>query len=188
MHLICLGDSLTSGYGLPRRCAWPALLAQRSGWRVDNAGLPGDTTGGMLARLQRDVLAHRPDAVLLLGGTNDLIASGDDARARENSFALVHQCLAAGLRPLVGVPIPLCPVAMAPPWQGWTDFDRVNAGLRDYAAWLRHLAALYGLPVADFDTLFDPERPELYLDGLHPTAAMHARMAALAAETVSLLG
>ena len=33
MELICLGDSLTYGYGVRRAQVWTALAEQRSGWK-----------------------------------------------------------------------------------------------------------------------------------------------------------
>lgn len=182
MQLICLGDSLTWGPGVARSETWVRRLALEMGWEIRNAGLAGDTTGGMLVRLRSEVLERRPDAVLLMGGSNDVFASGEDCRARENLFAMVHQCLAAGIQPMIGVPIPPCVEAMRAPWQGWTDFETAAQILADYGKWLRQLASLYHLLVLDFDRLFMPPDPELYLDGLHPTAEGHRRMAALAAE------
>ena len=40
--------------------------------KVANRGISGDTTRGILLRLQEDVLALDPAAVVLLAGTNDL--------------------------------------------------------------------------------------------------------------------
>lgn len=187
MHIICLGDSLTWGPGVARSMTWVRRLAAATGWEVRNAGLAGDTTGGMLVRLRPEVLERKPDAVILLGGSNDVFASGEDKRARENLFAMVHQCLAAGVKPIVGIPIPPCAEAINDPWEGWTDFAAAAAVLQGYGAWLRRLAAMYALPVLDFGGLFTPPDPALYLDGLHPTAAGHERMAALAVEVLEQL-
>ena len=54
--LICLGDSLTFGAGVTRRDCGTSLVQRACGWTVVNRGIRGDTTGGMLVRLQRDVL------------------------------------------------------------------------------------------------------------------------------------
>ena len=50
MKLICLGDSLTFGYGVRVSQRWTHLCAQDTGWKIVNEGVSGDTTGGMLAR------------------------------------------------------------------------------------------------------------------------------------------
>jgi len=187
MQLTCLGDSLTWGPGVARSMTWVRRLAAATGWDVRNAGMAGDTTGGMLARLRSEIVERHPDAIVLLGGSNDVFASGDDRRARENLFAMVHQCFAAGVKPIVGIPIPPCAAVISGPWVGWTDFDAAAATLADYAVWLRRLAKMYELPVLGFDTLFTPPDPALYLDGLHPTAEGHRRMAELALEALQQL-
>ena len=58
MKLICIGDSLTFGYGVHLSQRWTRLCAQETGWELVNEGINGDTTGGMLARMQGGVLAE----------------------------------------------------------------------------------------------------------------------------------
>ena len=72
MKLICIGDSLTFGYGVRPSQRWTRLCAQETGWEIVNEGISGDTTGGMLVRLrallaERDICVQRP-LVLLMGG------------------------------------------------------------------------------------------------------------------------
>ena len=74
-RIVALGDSLTAGYGLKPRDAFPARLqAALNGHgipaRVINAGVSGDTTAGGLRRLDW-VLAEKPDAVIVELGAND---------------------------------------------------------------------------------------------------------------------
>ncbi len=76
-RIVCLGDSITRGYGVPASQAWPARLEAilsrnaRPPWQVINAGVPGDTILQGLARLERDVSPHRPDVVFIAFGLND---------------------------------------------------------------------------------------------------------------------
>ena len=56
MKLIRIGDSLTFGYGVHLSQRWTRLCAQETGWELVNEGINGDTTGGMLARMQGDLL------------------------------------------------------------------------------------------------------------------------------------
>ena len=56
--IVALGDSLTSGYGLSRKLAWPALVAEKmrnAGYELEavNAGSSGDTTAGGLSRWRK---------------------------------------------------------------------------------------------------------------------------------------
>ena len=63
--VVFLGDSITQGWGTDFRKAF-------DGMKLANRGIGGDTTRGMLIRLQEDVLSLHPKAVVLLMGTNDI--------------------------------------------------------------------------------------------------------------------
>jgi lysophospholipase L1-like esterase len=67
---VALGDSLTAWPNTP----WPSRLdsADTLLKLVHNAGVPGNTTSQMRARLAADVYAYNPDVLFVLGGTNDL--------------------------------------------------------------------------------------------------------------------
>ena len=62
--MVFLGDSITQ--------EWKGLGAAFPGVKIANRGISGDTSRGVLIRLQDDVLALKPAAVVLLVGTNDL--------------------------------------------------------------------------------------------------------------------
>jgi lysophospholipase L1-like esterase len=68
---VALGDSLTAW---PSSNPWPSRLdaADAALTLVGNAGVPGNTTSQMRARLATDVYAHKPEVLFVLGGTNDL--------------------------------------------------------------------------------------------------------------------
>ncbi|MFP6603794.1 MAG: GDSL-type esterase/lipase family protein [Pirellulaceae bacterium] len=63
--VVFLGDSITQGWGAKFR-------GNFNGMKLANRGIGGDTTRGMLIRLQEDVLSLNPSAIVLLMGTNDL--------------------------------------------------------------------------------------------------------------------
>jgi len=63
--VVFLGDSIMQGWGGGLGAAFP-------GMKVANRGISGDTTRGVLIRLEEDVFAVNPTAVVLLIGTNDL--------------------------------------------------------------------------------------------------------------------
>ena len=204
MILACLGDSLTYGYGIPRPKVWTTLLAQRTGIDVRNCGINGDTTGGMLARFHHHVEQNGADAVLLMGGFNDLALGTGLGAVKANIFALVQHSFSARVRPVLGVPIPVhAPITF--PLMGSVDLPRACA---DYAAlhqWLRVLAQDFSLQCVDFSQAFaglpnqatpvdgmtdqatpvDVMAPDLlsalYTDGLHPNEAGHELMARQAA-------
>ena len=62
---VFLGDSITQGWG-------DEMGGTFEGMKVANRGISGDTTRGVLIRLEGDVLALNPAGVAILIGTNDL--------------------------------------------------------------------------------------------------------------------
>lgn len=104
--LVCAGDSLTSGVDLDDdRQTYVARLRADLGCAVINAGFPGDTTADLLARLDKDVLAHRPTAVLLCIGGNDYLNGVPRAEFARNLESIVSRVCAATPRcVLVEVP------------------------------------------------------------------------------------
>jgi acyl-CoA thioesterase-1 len=80
--VVALGASNTFGKGVSRGEAYPAQLeallrARGLNARVINAGINGDTTGGMLARLDR-VVTKDTNVVILQPGGNDSRKSAPD--------------------------------------------------------------------------------------------------------------
>lgn len=63
--VVVLGDSITQGWGDDFSAWFP-------GMRIANRGISGDTSRGVLVRLEEDVLSLNPKAIVLLIGTNDL--------------------------------------------------------------------------------------------------------------------
>ena len=63
--VVFLGDSIMQGWGDGLATAFPDT-------KVANRGISGDTSRGVLIRLEEDVLAVNPAAVVLMIGTNDI--------------------------------------------------------------------------------------------------------------------
>ena len=182
MKIVCLGDSLTAGYGVRKSLNWVSLLNGAGVHQWVNAGICGDTTGGMLARLQTDVFAESPDAALFLGGVNDILMTNSFEAAKGNLTAMVNQCAAKGIRPVVAIPYPLNP-KVDQPWEPLMDFRRAAEIQCAYTEWLRLFVQTFRLRFVDFDKVWNTdfssvEHAQLYLpDGLHPSPAGHRRMA-----------
>jgi len=73
--IVVLGDSLTSGRGIGKDAAYPAILQQRiedSGYKYEvvNAGISGDTTARALKRY-RDTLDDDVEILIVALGAND---------------------------------------------------------------------------------------------------------------------
>lgn len=92
--LLVLGDSLVAGYGLEDSAAFPAVLERALAERghdvtVTNAGVSGETSAGLRARLDW-ALAETTDAAIVVTGGNDALRGLDPAQLRENLAAVVE--------------------------------------------------------------------------------------------------
>ena len=93
--IVCMGDSLTAGYGVEEAEAYPALLESRLRaegfrYRVVNAGVSGETSSGARSRLDW-VLTLDPDIVILETGANDGLRGVDPGLTRRNIAAIVSE-------------------------------------------------------------------------------------------------
>jgi acyl-CoA thioesterase-1 len=110
--LVVLGDSLSAGYGIRIEEGWVALLQKRLreqgyGYRVVNASVSGETTGGALARLPRVLQVHRPAIVIVELGGNDGLRGVPVPEMRSNLERIVALSRQAGADVLIaGMQIP----------------------------------------------------------------------------------
>jgi acyl-CoA thioesterase-1 len=94
--ILALGDSLTDGFGLSRKQAYPALIGQKMrdlNYRFEmiNAGVSGGTTAGGLARLPSLLERKRIDMLILALGINDALRGVPIEQIRSNLQAIVDQ-------------------------------------------------------------------------------------------------
>ena len=110
--ILVMGDSLSAGYGVNVDATWVALLQKRLagqgyGYRLVNASISGETTGGARPRLPRALKLHRPAIVIIELGGNDGLRGLPLGQVKDNLEAMVTQSQAAGAQPLlVGMRIP----------------------------------------------------------------------------------
>lgn len=94
--VVALGDSLTYGYGTSLETAYPVVLAELSKWRVINAGVNGDTSADVLARVDETV-KQAPDLVLLGVGGNDVLQRLSPDTTRANITATIDTLKSANI-------------------------------------------------------------------------------------------
>lgn len=171
-RIVPFGDSLIAGSSAFNNGVWQfgngfaELSIYRAGPQyqlVSNAGVAGDHTSQMLARIYTDVLAFNPDVVYLLGGTNDLaigMTNAAKASMMNNLEKMVRIFLKAGVEVFL----------MTPPPNN-TNFQAA----KDVQYFYYALAQYYNLPLADmYRMTVDPATNGQYLsgyssDGTHPS-------------------
>jgi acyl-CoA thioesterase-1 len=139
------------------------IKTRHPGWTVVNASISGETTAGGAARIDAEIAAHRPAALVIELGANDGLRGLPMEQARANLVRMIETAQRAGARvALIGMEMP------------------PNYG-PEYTAQFRgmfsELADTYRLPLLPF--LLEPiarERDAFQADNLHPTAAVQPRI------------
>ncbi|MBI4857518.1 MAG: hypothetical protein HY818_12335 [Acetobacterium woodii] len=177
MKIICFGDSLTFGYQVSREEKWHVIAEKKTGIQMVNRGVSGDTTEGMLERIQKQVLDAKPDGVILMGGYNDIFFNRNWERAAQNMSAMVDQFKTNNIKAFVAIPPPIhLPVAFKDGGE-MVDFEESAVMIEAYCQWLRDYTVSSRIPTLDFRASIDWTDKDLYLDGIHQSPAGHQRMA-----------
>ena len=186
-RVVFLGDSITEG--------WSDAAAGGffPGRPYVNRGISGQTTSQMLVRFRPDVIALKPEAVVILAGTNDIAGNTGAVplSAVEDNFATMAELARIhGIRVVLSSVLPV------------DDDDRDAQGqllnrtrcrppaeIEELNRWLRRYADEYGHVYLDYAGAMSDERGRLKADlsddGLHPNAKGYAVMAPLADRAVA---
>lgn len=188
--VVCFGDSLTEGI---IGASYVDLLRERLPHvRIVNAGANGDTTLNLLRRVERDVLAHQPDVVLLLVGLNDYATACGRLSSRvyywlskrvyvrltPRRFARTYRRLLSVLRERSDAHLVLCTLTTL----GEHPNDPLTEGVDAYSHVVRALALQEGLPLVDLRAAFqaavaaDPRRTRPYRIWLPAQDALAIRL------------
>lgn len=171
MKIVGLGDSITWGYPYGPTDSWLTIVGEKLGYQYVNMGINGETTEEMLLRVPQ-VMAERPDVVILLGGTNDAYQGIALQNIQQNVTAIFTQITEGEEHNTVlvlGLPTPV------------QEAD-AEAVLLAYRKWLKIFARENRLPIIDFYTaLHNPQTGNLQgeydTDGCHPSRIGHEKMA-----------
>jgi acyl-CoA thioesterase-1 len=144
LRIVAFGSSSTEGIGASSpAAAYPARLAAalkqaqpQSAERIAviNRGIGGEAVDDMLARLDRDVIAPRPDLVIWQTGSNDPLRGVSLDHFRAATIAAVHRIQEAGIDV----------VLMEPQWCPKLDATPGAYRFRDA---VREIGTTLGLPV-----------------------------------------
>ncbi len=188
VRIVCIGDSITGVYyHSGGRRAYPEMLQialqqlyPQAQLTVKNAGISGDTTTGGLKRLERDVLAHKPQLVTIMFGMNDLVGTPVDV-FKKNLREMIARCRTSGAE------VVLCTqnsIVETP--------QRPCARLAEFTQAIREVAKEETLLVADcfaaFEAVHGADAAEwnlLLSDTIHPNMAGHKLFAETLAQTIT---
>ena len=178
--IVCMGDSLTEGYQIKQGTCWPTLLNKEPHLGIVNSGICGDTTAGMLARFQADVITHQPNYVIIMGGANDLWFNTPNSQIIANMVAMTRHARHHQIQSIIGIPTPFYLPENADADRFFTDLKGMHRRLHDYDQDLRKFIQEDDQPFIDFNQNM---APNMFLeDGIHPNEKGHEMMAQNAIE------
>lgn len=160
--ILAFGDSLTAGHGLPPGSGYPELLqteldSRGYQYRVVNAGVSGDTSGGGLGRLKA-ALELKPAFVILELGANDGLQGIPTAVTKANLEELITAFQSAGAKVILA--------GMTLPRNFGPDY------IAEFEKMFPDLAKKHDLVLIPFFLEGVVLHPDLVLeDGVHPNAA-----------------
>jgi lysophospholipase L1-like esterase len=186
--IVCLGDSVTGVYyHTGGRRAYPEMLElairkalPQAQVKVINAGISGHATTQGLARLDRDVLQHKPDLVTISFGLNDM------TRLTEEQFVANLKTLVVRCREAKAQVVLCTPNAVI------TTSGRPVEKLVRYCDRIRELGRTLKVPVCDQFAAGESLRAKdpwawrlTMSDEIHPNMDGHKRMAQELCHTIT---
>jgi len=161
--IVGFGDSITQAVEVSIEKTWLSLLGTmlrdrwpKTPWTMINAGIGGNTSREGLARMEKDVLSHRPNWVLIEFGGND--ATNESHRHVSRDEFRTNLCTMRDRLRDISAKMAL---VMFPPvidaWHSWTSCADIAATggpdrtVEQYRETTRQLAHSEKLPLADID-------------------------------------
>jgi lysophospholipase L1-like esterase len=176
-RVVFMGNSITQGWA-------PLFDSLFPGKPYVGRGISGQTTPQMLVRFRQDVIALKPQVVVILGGTNDIAGNTGPSTLEmieDNLASMTELAKANGIRVVI---VSVLPAADYPWKRGIEPAPKIIA----LNAWLKQYAASAGAVYLDLHSAMDDGRggmrPELSGDGVHPNAVGYALMAKLTAPAI----
>lgn len=185
-RVVFMGDSITDSWDEPRFGGF------FSGKPYVNRGISGQTTPQMLVRFRPDVIALKPDVVVILAGTNDIAGNtgpmtleaieGNIASMAE--LANVHR-----IRVVLASVMPVSDYETTPDGHPRNQtMRRPPEKIKALNEWIKNYAAANKLTYLDYySAMVDDKgflKDELSNDGLHPNDKGYQVMAPLAEQAI----
>lgn len=179
-----LGSGYPSIINAALRSNYPEI-----GIQVLNTGIGGDTSRGLLARSESDIMDLNPDYVSILIGINDVWRHFD---AYEFDTA-IHVSLAeyeSNMRAMIEkIKVKAKVILITPFFLELNKKDEMRAMTDEYADVVRKLATEYDVILVDMQAEFDKLLPILYTnklssDRVHPNPVAHYFIAKKVLETL----
>ena len=166
--IVVFGDSISAAYGMDANQGWVSLLSDRlteqyPHYKVINASVSGETTGGGVTRLPKTLAIHQPEIIVIELGGNDGLRGYPIERITGNLSSMILAAEAVGSRILL--------IGMVLPPNYGRRYTRAFEGLFQD---LSDQNDLPFVPVLLEGTTTD--RALIQRDGIHPTMQAQPRL------------
>lgn len=174
-RVLFYGDSITDGWRLNEYFPGKDFV---------NRGISGQITGEMLGRMQADVIANKPAAMLILAGTND-ISRGVANETIQNNLKMIGDLAEKnGIKPIFASILPTSDHHKDKNPRFEMTKGRPLATIRELNQYISKMCQQRGFTYLNYyDAMVDSSgqlKAELANDGLHPNAEGYRVMAPLA--------
>lgn len=188
VRVVCFGDSITGVYyHTGGRRAWCDMLGialgkiySRAQVQMINAGISGHTTSQALARMDRDVLSHKPQLVVVMFGMNDVVRTTAE-QFEANLRTIVCRCRESDAA-----------VVLCTPNSVYPNPTRPMTRLAQFAQIAREVATDMSVRLADCFAAYEEIRQKditrwrlLMSETIHPGMNGHKLFAEVIAESIS---
>lgn len=184
MKLLCIGDSLTTGFGVFKEDSWICIVENSLKISIINKGVNGDTTTGMLSRSYEDVICKKPSHSFIMGGCNDIMSHRPLKMIKDNLSMLAEEALQYNIVPIIGIQPLITEKLALIHWSSDINYKIINDDQKEYRKWILDFCMKNRIKYVDFFKCFSdklkiipPER--LSIDGIHPSSEGHKLMANL---------
>ncbi len=186
--IVCFGDSITGVYyhtgGTRAWCDMLGIVLKQAYPNAElemiNAGQSGHTTINALARIEADVIAKKPQLVVVMFGMNDVVRVPLETYEK-NMREIIQRCRQAGAAVVLCTPNAVSETAARP-----------QAKLANYVDAVRAIAVEEKLPLVDCFAAWQAYRSEdalswslMMSDEIHPNMTGHLRFAELMGSVIS---
>ncbi|MDK0535624.1 GDSL-type esterase/lipase family protein [Clostridium perfringens] len=165
MNIICIGDSLTFGYGVGQENSWVSLLNDEKN-KFINKGVNGDTSTGILSRIYEILKSSDSKICLIMCGSNDIIMNKSISSIIDNISLMTDDCNSLNIKPIILSPPKIYGDLAIKRWDSSIDYEKCNSKLENYTRELNLFCEKNNLLFIDLNSNL-PFDPLNYTDGLH---------------------
>lgn len=176
-QVVFMGNSITEGWVRMH----PEFFSDNN---FAGRGISGQTTPQMLVRFMPDVVDLKPEAVVILAGTNDIAGNTGFSSVKmisDNVKAMAQLAEANGIKVILSSVLPVYDYPWRTGLEPVSKIAKINEWLKNYAEENNYVYLDYFSALKDEKEGMKAEYAE---DGVHPTSAGYDVMEPLAKEAI----